>query len=177
MAEKKGALDVFSSKSVLNMVESAANTLTYDKVETGMSIYDKVGWVISRIEYQFTPAAMALFNGTGDYAIVGLSSTNSILAAGINAQNPALYTFRTFQRLDLGVAATGMLTSGFFVDDYSTMPGGGLFVLPAPLYGYIIGSGLTGAITIPMIVYASPMTLTDTDYFNLVQSRQLLINS
>lgn len=176
MATKAG-LDEYASKIVLALTESAGSTLTYDKIETGMSIYDTVGWLIQRVEYQLTPAVAALFNGSGDYIVVAMTSTNSLTSSQISPTNPAIYTYRNFQRLDFGTAANGSIFSGTFVDDYSNLSGGGLFVLPQPLYGAIIGGGLTGAASITATLYVKAIPLADKDYFSLVQARQLLINA
>ena len=174
---KSSIQGAFATKALFQLAETAANTLSYDKLETGMSVYDKVGWIIARIEYRITATTWALFNGTGDNLTVALTSTNTLTAATLSDSNPAVYALRNFARIDIGTAASGLLQSGTYTDDYSTLPGGGLMVLPSPLYAGIVGSGLTGAASMNVLIYFTPMDLSDQDYFNLVQARQLLINS
>ncbi len=175
MADKKSMTDNYASKAIFQLVESAGSTLTFDKLETGLSVYDKIGWVISRVETRLSAGTMALFNGTGDNLTVALVSTNSLTS--LSDSNPAVYSLRNFVRIDFGTAASASITSGSFVDDYTGLPGGGLLVLPNPLYGGIVGSGLSGAASLNMTVFFQAVNLSDQDYFNLVQARQLLINS
>lgn len=173
---KKEMSGIYAQKVVLSgLLETAANTLTFDKVETGMSVYDQIGWVLSRVEYRLTANTRSLFNGTGDNLSIALVSTNTLTLLG--DANPAIYALRSFTRIDFGTAASATLESNTYVDDYSGLPGGGLLLLPNPLYGAIVGTGLSGPAFVSVILYVQPVQLDKDDYFNLVQARQLLINS
>jgi len=175
MAAIKTAGDNFVSQAVFNVTESAANTLTFEKLETGLSVYDKIGWVLARIEFKPLAGTWALFNGSGDLLSMAITITNSLTA--LADDNPAVLVKKVMLRTDLGVAATGAFEDTSFVYDYSTLPGGGLLTLPNPLYFGILGSGLTGPSTVVCRLYFQAIPLADSDYFNLVQARQLLIST
>lgn len=167
--------DNFTSQAVFNVTESAANTLTFEKLETGLSVYDKIGWVIQRIEWRLSSAVPALFNSAGDTLSMGLTITNSLTSLG--DENPACLTIKRLLRTDYGAAATGIFMPMDYVTDFTTLSGGGILTLPNPLYMGLQGGGLSGAATVVTRIYFKAIELSDTDYFNLVQSRQLLIST
>lgn len=167
----------FPSKLVIRNTESAQGTLTFKKVETGLSVYDPVSWVIHKIQSHVATAELAKLNSSGDYIAWALTSTNTLTTSTQTDDNPAVYMIREVGRLDFGTAASGGLFAATFEDDYSTMPGGGLLVLPNPFYGSIFSNGAASAVTANMVIWYSQITLTDKDYTNLIQARQLLISS
>lgn len=167
--------DEYTSQFIISPSEAVAGTLVYEKLETGISVYDKVGWVLSRVEYRLPANVRAMFNGTGDYMIFGLSMSNQ--NASIADDDPAIITKRMIQRTDFGTAATGSIESNHWIDDYSTLPGGGILILPNPLYGYVQGSGLSSTAAIFCRGFVKAIPMSDQDYFNLVQARQLLIST
>lgn len=175
MAKSKSPNDAYTSQAVFNVTESGANTLTFEKLETGLSIYDKIGWVISRIEYKIGGLTLAQFNGTGDTLTFALTMTNTLTA--LAADNPAVLFQRAIVRHDIGTAASGLLVDNTWNADYSTLPGGGLLVLPNPLYFGVVGASLAGAATIVCRIFFQALELTEQDYFNLVQARQLLVST
>jgi len=174
MATKLGT-DLFTSQAELTVTESASNTLTFTKLETGLSVYDKIGWVIARVEWRPSSGTYALFNGTGDVLDCALTMSNGLTA--LSESDPAIYNFRKFLRLDFGTAANASIFSSTYIDDFSTLPGGGLLVLPNPLYLGIKGTGLTAGATMFTRIFFKAIELSDQDYFNLVQARQLLITT
>lgn len=163
----------YTAQAILQVTETGANTLTFDKLETGVSVYDKVGWVITRAEWRLSGSTLALFNGTGDILTTGLAASNN--SSTIADNDPAFYVVRKWLRLDFGTAASASIFSPIYVDDYSTLPGGGLLVLPNPLYIAAQGSGLTGASTVTCRIFFQSVDLGPDDYTNLVQARQLLL--
>jgi len=173
MATAKSVVGDYTTTAVFTVTESAANTLTFEKLETGMSIYDKVGWVVQRVEFT-SIGVQALMNGSGDYVVAALTMSNQM--TDISSENPAVILSVAKQRVDFGTAASGMMVNEPSFLDYTTLAGGGILVLPNPLYLGVKGTGLTGASTFQMKVYFQAVTLTDADYFNLVQARQILVS-
>jgi len=174
MASKMTTGD-FTSQAVFNVTESGANTLTFEKLETGLSVYDKIGWVIARIEWRMSSGNFALFNASADLLTMALTVTNSLTT--LSDDNPAILAIKRIARVDLGTAASGMFEPLDYVSDYSTLPGGGLLTLPNPLYMGLVGGSLTGAATVVTRIFFKSITLSDADYTNLMQSRQLLIST
>lgn len=171
----KSIMGDYAGLALLTGVESAMNTLTYVKLESGISIYDHVGWVLSRIEWRLTGGTLALFNASGDALSAALTMSDKMTS--LVDDDPAIYVKRAWTRLDFGTAANARIESTTWVDDFSTLPGGGLLVLPTPLFLGLQGSSLTGAATVYAKMFYKAIDMQDQDYFNLVQARQLLVNS
>lgn len=173
MASKSVAGE-YCAQAVLSVTESAANTLTFDKLETGLSVYDKVGWVIARVEWRLGATTPGFFNSSGDLIAAALVMSNQLTA--LNDTDPAVQAIRKWSRLDIGTAASGLFFPTTWVDDYSTLPGGGLLVLPNPLYLAVLGTGLSAAGSCTARIFYRAIDMGQDDYFNLIQARQLLIN-
>lgn len=165
----------FTSQAIFNVSESAANTLTFEKLETGLSVYDKIGWVIQRVEWRLASAVPGLFNASADSLTMALTITNSLTT--LADDNPAVLMLKKWMRVDYGTAASGELIHLTWVDDYTGLSGGGILTLPNPLYCGLFGTSLTGPATAYARVFFQAVELSDTDYFNLVQARQLLIST
>ncbi len=165
----------FTSSALFQVTESGANTLTWEKLETGLSVYDKIGWVVQRLEFYPSNGLAGLMNASADAQTAALTMTNGL--SSLDVANPAVICVNQFFRWDVGVAASGSVQSVPIVYDYSGMAGGGLLILPNPLYLGLQGSGLTAASSLTLKMYFRAIDLTDQDYFNLVQARQLLIST
>lgn len=176
MASKSVAGD-WVTQAVFVVTETASNTLTFEKLETGLSIYDKVGWMLQRAEFTLGAGTRALFNSSGDTLAMALTMTNTLAAAQVRADNPAVYAMRVLERTDYGTAAVAILDDTSYVMDFSNLSGGGIMMLPNPLYFGIVGTGLAGPSTVIARMFYKAVELNDQDYFNLVQARQLLIST
>lgn len=152
------------------VVESAANTLTFAQISTGYGAVDKIGWIIERIEWH--PSARHLMNGSGDYVLYGLTTSNgwSTFAPG----EASIKTWHKSERLDLGTAATGLIVESPTIDSWSDLTGGGIIVLPYPLYVFALGYGLSGASTIQARVYFRETVLDDKQWMFLVEQTRLM---
>jgi len=169
--------DKFANMATITLQESAANTLTFLKLETGIALFEKVAWLISRLEFFLQSRDTTNFAASDDAVLWALCASNQIasLALGATITNPAIIYGQRVKRLDLGAAASG----GFYQDpqiiDFSTMPGGGILVPPNPLYGAIQGSQAPAAMLGYLRIYYTNYTLAGADeYWELVESRRVI---
>lgn len=169
MAENK---DTFANYAILTTTETAANTLTFKKLETGISLSEKVAWIIARIEYFPTPNTAAQFNGDGDVLYFGLSVSAAFAAAALSEQT--VLDMNALFRLDFGAAATAHIISRPIIKDFTSLPGGGIIVPPSPLYGFVQGNGLVSAATVVARIHYTLRTLKVEDYWELVEARRVL---
>lgn len=149
------------------VTESSANTLTFEEVNVGLNMFDKVGLLVSRCEWTRFDAQLS---ADGDVVQFGLSASN-----GWSATTMAESSLITFHREELqafGTPATLLQRSQPIVDDFSTMPGGGLLITPKPLYLFIEGGNLGAAATVRMRMYFTVIKLQPNEYFELLESRQ-----
>lgn len=171
MAKQAGATDKFANLAVIGVTESAANTLTFKKLETGISLFEKMAWIIHRIEY-YVEVLAAAFNGDADFLDLGISTTDQLTA--VSFSNNAVVDKLEVQRSDFGAAAVAILQQKPLYKDFTNLPGGGLILPPNPLYGFICGGGLASARSATIRLFYTNYPLSADEYWELVESRRLI---
>ena len=166
MAEEK-----YVNQAYLSVTESAPNTLTFGKLETGVSIFEKVGWIISRLDY-FVSIPVSDFAAEGDSIEYGLSVMDSLVAVGLNLAAVVDTNART--RRDFGVAASGMVEVNPQTKSFAELPGGGLLLPPNPIYIFAKGIGLTAAQVVSVRMFYVVRTLKTEDFWELVEQRRMI---
>lgn len=164
--------DKFANYAIISVVESAANTLTFKKLETGISLNEKVAWILNRVEYVVALVQAAEFNADGDSLYYGLSVSNSFSSPGITENT--IIDYNAVTRVDLGAAAVGMFIDRVKVKDFSSLPGGGILVPPTPLYLYAKGDSLVSANQVTARLHYTLKTLKVDEYWELVEARRVL---
>lgn len=173
MAPKKST-DAYANVAAVAVGESVAGTLATAKFAFPFSIMDKMGLLIQRIEY--FPAALTQLNSGGDEVRMALLSKASVV--DITTQNdPAVIDSYVFTRIDLGTAASGLLISRPVTRDFTTLAGGGILVAPGTLYAAIQSSGAGGVMSMWMRMYYTYMELSTDEYWQLVESRNVITTS
>lgn len=171
MAAKQ--LDKYANIAAVTVAETVANTLASAKFAFPFSIMDKMGLIISRIEYYFnTPGVI---DHTTDFTTLALLVSSTV--SDITYQNdPLIVDSVALQRIDLGTAASGNFLMKPFVKDFSMLPGGGLLVAPNPLYGAVKGNGNTNVSGGWIKLVYTYIELTADEYWQLVESRRIVTN-
>lgn len=164
--------DQFANQAVITCTETALNTLTFKKLETGISLFEKLAWIIHRIEYLVTSAVPGYFNATTDNLTMALTTTDQMTSIALT--NAAVLDMTYLVRVDLGAAASGSIYPLQIYKDFSQLPGGGLIVPPNPLYGAIVGGGLTTAATAYLRLYYTNRELSPEEYWELVEARRII---
>jgi hypothetical protein len=171
MAEKARP-DKYANYAIASLTESAANTLTFKKLETGFSLFEKVAWIINRIEYWVQSVHATMFNGGDDTFYYGMSVSASFATALIT--EATIIDYNALSREDIGTAASGFFIHRPFVKDFSTLPGGGILVPPSPLYLYGVGSSLNSAQSLSARIHYTMLSLSAEDYIELENARRIL---
>lgn len=161
----------YANQAYVTVVESAANTLTFEKLETGISIFEKKGWLIHRIEY-FVIMTDTIFATKGDYLEFGLTASDQITALGLGVN--AVIDYNRLIRHDLGTAGTGFYQHQPFVKDLSNIHGGGFLVPPNPIYVATQGNSLGAASTVAVRFYYSVVDLKADEFWELVEIRRMI---
>lgn len=167
----KGGLDKFANIAAISVTESASNTQTSAKFAFPFSIMDKVGLIISRIEYWLS--SPSLMDTTTDSIFMGLITASSVSDLAVMS-DPLIVDTTKYQRQDYGTAASGMIFQAPYVKDFSSLPGGGLLVAPNPLYAAIKGSGCSAATSFWLKLFYTYMELQPDEYWQLVESRRII---
>jgi hypothetical protein len=166
-----GEKDVFVNQAYLTVVESAANTLTFNKLLTGTSIYEKVGWIISRIDYFFSVDSTN-FGADNDGFDFGISVTDQITSVGM--EYSGVLDWNRVKRVDLGTAGSGFVQRFPISKSFADLQGGGILVPPNPLFIFGKGIALTSAITLYARMFYTVKMLKVEDYWELVELRRMV---
>jgi hypothetical protein len=175
MAGKKsvgGVSDQFSNIVYQTIDESAANTLTFQQIQTGYGSLDKKGWLISRIEWYLPLATLNQLGQAADLIQVALTTSN--LVSSLTLQDASLIDL-----MELGIIVwTAVGVSPVYkplIRDFSNLPGGGRIVLPYPLYLAVKGTDLGGAISAACRIFFTEIDLDEAGWMELVQQTRLLV--
>lgn len=171
MAAPKKVIDRFANVAALNLYESATTTQTSAKFSFPFSIMDKMGLLISRIEYWWE--GWGGLNSTTDRVIVALTAAAAVTNI-TNQADPLIIDSASFGRWDAGTPATAALLELPFVKDFSSLPGQGILVAPNPLYVMIQGIGTAAPMGVNVKIFYTYMELGTDEYWQLVESRRVI---
>jgi hypothetical protein len=106
---------------------------------------------IHKVRY-FVRSLLEALDTSLDYVKFGLSFISQMPAAGFMPYSPGLIDYQEISRLDVGVAASGLIyKDSSIVQDLTALPGGGLLVHPASVYQwYYTGANLAA---VAMAIY------------------------
>jgi len=171
MAQQTKMADRYCNLATITITESAANTLTYKKLETGFSLFDKQAWLIQRIEYVLDER----FNASADALDVALMSSNtrtSIADLGTFADTTVIDKVK-WVRTDIGTAASGFYyTQPQIVKDFTNLSGGGILMPATPIYGAAQGTSCSAATSNIIKMYFTVIDLKPDEFWELVESRR-----
>lgn len=157
--------DQYANKAYGSVTESAANTLTFSEITTNVNIFDKVAWVLTRIEWYLNQATLGLILDSADHLEIGLTASNGITSLSLS--EAAVIDVLDYQRLQ----ATSVGFSYFdmpLVRDFGTMPGGGLIIAPRPLYVAAKGTSLASAASAECRFYFQQFEMAADEYLELI---------
>lgn len=163
MADKQ---DKYANSMYTAVVESAANTLTFAEMTVGLNIFDKVGLLINRIEWF---DHLNLLVAADDRIDFGIAASNQFVAVGPSVTSIIFYHRVTLK--GIGAPANALMEDIPLVDDFSTMPGGGILVAPKPLYLFTKGTALASASEVEARLFFTVIKMRPEDYFELLESR------
>lgn len=169
MAVKK--TDKAANLAALYVTEAVAGTIAYERFAFPFSIMDKVGLIISRLEYWFQ--GLAQLNSSGD-GVTGAIIAASSLVSISNQADPAILDSIGLSRFDFGAAASGQYWATPIVKDFSSLPMGGILVAPSPLSIAIQSSGAAGTMAMWVRAWYTYVDLSTDEYWELVESRRII---
>ncbi len=155
----KQTKDRYVNTAFGSVTESAANTLTFNEIQTSISIFEKVAWIISRIEWYLPTATLALLAAADDLFDMALTASNNISSLALNAA--AVIDLNTFQNGNVA-------PSWPMVRDFSQLPGGGKIIAPRPLYVALKGTSVASAGSVQCRISFLQMVLTPDEYIELI---------
>ena len=163
------ARDVFPNIAAVSLTLSAANTLTYSQILTGVNLGQGVGMLIDRVEWAPSQASLADIDTDQDRIEFGLTTSNTL--TNINsATDRRVILFDAIHRGDMGVAASAWIFRIPFIRDFAPP----LLIASPYLYLAVTSVGMTVAAVINMRMYFRYIQLTAQEYIELAETFVLL---
>jgi len=159
--------DNFANIAAIRVTESAANTLTYAELATGISLGQGIGMIIDGWDWKVTRASKttALANAEGDGADLAMCTSNSLTdLTNFNDR-------RMILKADTYVQVTGAVTSQQQMSlgwkDTFSPP----LIIAAPrLFFAVKGTGLTTALVVDFRLYFRYIDLSVQEYLELAEA-------
>lgn len=164
-----GSVDKYANLMIARVGESAANTLTFEQLPQITTLMEKKAFLINRLQYELTQGSWQELKADSESVQFGLALSNNFTAPGINEPSIIDYN-RHFVTVQSAVGFVDRKTG--VQKDFSTMPGGGIILPTRPLYLFTLGSGLAAATDVTLRLYFTIIELTQSDYWDLVESLQ-----
>lgn len=165
--------DIFSQLFRLTVLQSAANTLTFGaSLNFGIPIVSETVIIIHRLEFSIALATLALMTADADAITLGLVTKNTLTAM----------TTDQIEVIDLLQYERRMTTSGSYhtilpiVHDFSSLPGGGLLIVPQDLFLGMDSTGLASAGTAFVRCHYTFRTLSQSEYLEIAQKLKVFGN-
>ena len=157
--------DSYSNKGYGSVTESGAGVLTFSEIQTNVSIFEKVAWVIQRIEWYLAQATVTLLVDSADHLECALVASNSVASLGLEI--PGVIDVVDLQRYQAsGVGFTYQVMP--WIRDFSNLPGGGLIIAPRPLFLAILGTSLATPASVECRFYFTQKILRAEEYLELI---------
>lgn len=166
-------LDKYANIAFLSVTESAATTLTFEKLDMATPmIGEKYALLIHRAECYFAPATWALLIDGSDQAVMGLTLTDRLTSISDLSQPELLFNIHITQKYFTGAGFE--MVERPTQKDFSSLPGGGLLVPGDRLYIGAQGVSIAAAITASMRLYYSVIPIGVSDYWELIEARRVM---
>lgn len=147
---------------------SAADTLTFNEVVMGLSLYQKVGLLIHRLEYSMESAGWNALVSNAD--IVQLAVTTSNNMSTISQDIRSVVDTMDFKAWASGTPANTLIANQPYVHDFTGLPGGGILIPPRPLYVGMDSAGIGSALDGYIRMFFTVQTLKDSEFFELLET-------
>lgn len=164
--------DKYSNIAYGEAIESVAGTMAFGEIHSGVSLFDKVAWLISRIDYYISFTALNLMLDETDSITVGITGSNTLTGFGLSQSN--VYDTISMCQRDWGASANSQLYTSPFTKDLSTLPGGGLIIPPNPLYAAAQGISLAAPTGASLRIFFTYLDLKPEEYWELVESKRIV---
>jgi len=173
MAKKKTSanVDLYANKFFASVTESAANTLTFDELQTNISMRDKVAWVLHRLEWFFPIGEINKLIDNADKISLALTSSDGI--DSLDLSEPTVIDLLELQSVDKGTPANWTLMTQPIIRDFSQLPGGGIIIYPKPLFLGIKGLSLASAVSAECRGYFTVKDIDKETAFDLIDVYRL----
>ena len=164
------ATDKYVNTAFAQVTESAANTLTFDQIQTGIALMQKVAWKIERIEWYW--GSKHLLVADDDYLQAALVTSNQM--TGIALSDPAVVDLMEWHVDIQGTAASAQQYVIPEHREFTALSGGGLLIPANPLFICAEGSSLGVATTVSCRIRYTLIELKADEYWQLLEGTRFV---
>jgi len=137
------------------VVQVAANSMTWAEMNFGMTLRDRVGLVIDELYWYPAKAMIGEMTTTGDYFAAAISQSDS--PASLSIDDRRIISIQEWVRLDFGTAAGGQLVH--LPKKLSFAPP--LITLPNRLFIGLVSAGLASAGTMRLRMHFRTVPISE----------------
>lgn len=170
MAAAKGKTDIYANIVNRSITMSAANTITFEEIDVGLNIFDKVGLLLHRFDVEINNATKIELNASADELDIALTQSNQV--SELTYDERAVIDKMKLSAHTVGTAATYRLEPQPYTIDWTDLPGGGLLIAPRPLYLAADSIGFGAAAYATTRIYFTIVQLKPEEYFEILESRR-----
>lgn len=158
--------DRYTNLATANVVESAANTITFVELLTGISLGQGTGMLIDQIDYYPTKVSLQLLAANPDTLHFGWFTSNA--STGFNATDRRIIHHAVLNaETVIGTAASAMSIFRLPLQFKFSPP----IIVAAPrLYLGVSGTSLSAAANVESRLYFRYIPLTDKEYLELAET-------
>ena len=157
--------DRFANIAAARVVESAAGTLTFTEMLTGISLGQGVGMIIDQISYYLNSAAIQDLVASQDAIVMGITASDDVADLTDVTDRRILHATHIETMMVGAVVSLSHLRMPF---DYQFFPPM-IFASPRLHLG-VIGLNLAGAVTARCRIYFRYISLTPQQYLELAEA-------
>lgn len=162
--------DKYVNRASMSVVTSAADTLTFSQLTTGISTFSKQAFVIHRVNWY--AANRHLIAQDGAYFQAAITMSNK--ASGLSLDDPGVLHMQEWHVDYAGTPANVFHYIEPDVSDFSTLPGGGLIVPANPIFLAVDSVSIGSAITISCRFDFTVIDLKADEYIELVEALRMI---
>jgi len=164
------ALDKYQSIATIAVTESAANTITFSALTTGLGFGTKRGMLIDAVEFHLTPGSLNLILDEADQATLGLTVSSGVTDL-TDFTDRRIITMIQLDQLNSGTPANAQLIKMPMTSLLGTQ---GLPIAETSLFLGVAGVSLATALSARCRIFFRYIDLTDRDILEIAQNFQLV---
>lgn len=167
----KATKDLFINRALETITMSAANTLTFQKINFAVGVFQGVALIIHRINYHFLSSVYTELVANDDELTVALTVSNVL--SDLAMDNIEVIDQKTIVCDIYGAGSGAEKWVSPLSTDYGTLPMGGILLPANPIYIAMTTLNFIGAVSCQTEILFTFKELSDKDYIELMQARSL----
>lgn len=157
--------DRFANVAAVRVTETAANTLTFAEMLTGISLGQGVGMIIDQIDYSPAPSVLGDLVAAGDVIHMGITTSDDINDLSARSDRRILHQMALLA-LQVGTVVSLSVEKTPYVHQFFPP-----MIIAAPrVYLAVVGTSLAAPAVVDIRIYFRYITLTPQQYLELAES-------